>query len=174
MLLRQITVTDCHLNGIPIKRSWYDGNHWITIHQHDSLIQSMTRYLCTWLLILWFFLFEIDRNDPFARICFTSFDAIIAPVPISNLKGFGYVVDTISHGKDNTSTNIMPTKTMCFISWDILHNLIYTGKSDEKNTYHKTSSIRRTKFQNLNVSHLVLQLSLPNPLKQGVKKIMKM
>ena len=35
--------------------------------------------------------------------------------------------------------------------------------------YHKISNIRRTKFQNLNVSHLVLQLSLPNPLKPGVK-----
>ena len=40
--------------------------------------------------------------------------------------------------------------------------------------YHKTSSISRTKSQNLNVSHLVLQLSLPNPLKPNVKLIMKM
>ena len=36
-------------------------------------------------------------------------------------------------------------------------------------TYRKISNIRRTKFQNLNVSHLVLQLSLPNPWKPGVK-----
>ena len=33
----------------------------------------------------------------------------------------------------------------------------------------KISNIRCTKVQNLNVSHLVLQLSLPNPLKPGVK-----
>ena len=31
------------------------------------------------------------------------------------------------------------------------------------------SNIRGTKFQNLNVFHLLMQLSLPNPLKPGVK-----
>ena len=36
------------------------------------------------------------------------------------------------------------------------------------------SSISLTEFQNLNVSHLVLQLSLLNPLKPGVKLRMKM
>ena len=41
-------------------------------------------------------------------------------------------------------------------------------------TYRKTSSICRTKYQNLNVSCLALQLSLPNPLKPGVKLRMKM
>ena len=40
--------------------------------------------------------------------------------------------------------------------------------------YPQTSSIRHTKSQNLNVSHLILQLSLPNPLKPGVKSRMKM
>ena len=40
--------------------------------------------------------------------------------------------------------------------------------------YHKTSNIRRTKYQNINVSRVVLQLSLPNPLKPGVKSIMRM
>ena len=35
-------------------------------------------------------------------------------------------------------------------------------------TYHLTSSVRHTKSQRLNVSRLVLQLSLPNPLKPGV------
>ena len=40
--------------------------------------------------------------------------------------------------------------------------------------YRKTSSISRTKSQNLNVSCLLLQWSLPNPLKQGVKLRMKM
>ena len=38
----------------------------------------------------------------------------------------------------------------------------------------KTSSISRTKSPNLNVSCLALQLSLPNPLKPGVKLRMKM
>ena len=40
--------------------------------------------------------------------------------------------------------------------------------------YHQTSNISRIKSQNLNVSRLVLQLSLPNPLKPGVKSRMKM
>ena len=41
-------------------------------------------------------------------------------------------------------------------------------------TYRKTSSLSRTKSQNFNVSHLVLQLTLPNPLKPNVKLRMKM
>ena len=40
--------------------------------------------------------------------------------------------------------------------------------------YRKTSCISRTKSQNLNVSHLLLQWSLPNLLKPGVKLRMKM
>ena len=40
--------------------------------------------------------------------------------------------------------------------------------------YRKISSISRTKSQNLNVSCLLLQWSLPNPLKPGVKLRMKM
>ena len=40
--------------------------------------------------------------------------------------------------------------------------------------YRKTSSISRTKSQNLNVSCILLQLSSLNPLKQGVKLRMKM
>ena len=40
--------------------------------------------------------------------------------------------------------------------------------------YRKTSSISRTKSQNLNVSCILLQLSLLNPLKPGVKLRMKM
>ena len=36
-------------------------------------------------------------------------------------------------------------------------------------TYRKISNIRRTKSPNLNVSRLVLQLSLPNPMKPVVK-----
>ena len=40
--------------------------------------------------------------------------------------------------------------------------------------YRKVSNIRRTKCQNLNDSPLVLQLSVPNPVKPSVKSIMKM
>ena len=48
------------------------------------------------------------------------------------------------------------------------------GDEGYKETYRKTSIISRTKSQNFNVSHLVLQLSLPNPLKPNVKLRMKM
>ena len=40
--------------------------------------------------------------------------------------------------------------------------------------YHQTSNIRCPQSQNLNVSDLVLQLFLPNPLKLGVEWRMKM
>ena len=40
--------------------------------------------------------------------------------------------------------------------------------------YRKISNISHTKSQNLNDSRLVFQLSLPNPLKPGVKSRMKM
>ena len=40
--------------------------------------------------------------------------------------------------------------------------------------YRKVSNTRRTKSQNLDDSRLVLQLSLPNPSKSGVKSRMKM
>ena len=40
--------------------------------------------------------------------------------------------------------------------------------------HRKVSDIRCTKCQNLNESHLILQLSVPNPLKPSVKSIMKM
>ena len=41
-------------------------------------------------------------------------------------------------------------------------------------TYRKISNIRCTESPNLNVYRLVLQLSLPNPMKPGVKSRMKM
>ena len=40
--------------------------------------------------------------------------------------------------------------------------------------YRQISIVRRTKFENLNVSRLDLQLSLSNTLKPGVESIMKM
>ena len=49
-----------------------------------------------------------------------------------------------------------------------IHNKIVTG-----GIYRQVFSITHTKSQNLNVSGLVLQLSLPNPLKRGVKSRMK-
>ena len=40
--------------------------------------------------------------------------------------------------------------------------------------YRQFSNIRRSQSPNINISRLILQLSLPNPLKPGVKLRMKM
>ena len=50
--------------------------------------------------------------------------------------------------------------------------LLYSVSS--MSIYHQISNISCTKSQNLNVTCLILQLSLPNPLKPGVKSGMKM
>ena len=55
-----------------------------------------------------------------------------------------------------------------------VHYQIYLFYNMPQWTYRKISNISRTKSQNLNVSRLVLQLSLPNPMKPGVKSRMKM
>ena len=55
-------------------------------------------------------------------------------------------------------------------------DLIYTNHHPISivNIYRQVSNIRHTKYQNLNVFHLGLQLSLYNILKPGVKPRMKM
>ena len=58
-----------------------------------------------------------------------------------------------------------------FLKEDIL---ILPGLYQWKSQYCETSNISHTKSQNLNDSHLVLQLSLLNPLKPDVKLRMKM
>ena len=51
---------------------------------------------------------------------------------------------------------------------------IYHSKDTNDGDYRNVSYIRRTKWQNLNDSRLVLQLSVPNPLMPSVKSILKM
>ena len=55
------------------------------------------------------------------------------------------------------------------VAWVMYHNSVPLF-----GIYRKISNIRRTKSPNLNVSRLVFQLSLPNPMKPGVKSRMKM
>ena len=50
----------------------------------------------------------------------------------------------------------------------------YEVMNNETDIYGQTSSISCMKSKNLIVSHLVMQLSLPNPLEPGVKLRMKM
>ena len=54
------------------------------------------------------------------------------------------------------------------------HQVYFYDKEEYSSTYRKTSSISRTKSQSLNVSCILLQLSLLNPLKPGVNLRMKM
>ena len=51
---------------------------------------------------------------------------------------------------------------------------IIMGNVVEIDMYRKVSNIKCTKFPNLNVSRFVMQLSLPNVMKPGVKSRMKM
>ena len=68
---------------------------------------------------------------------------------------------------------IMVRVILCGITY--AYNLFYKKHLFLHNiSYHKTSGISRTKSQNLNVSCVLLQLSLLNPLKPGVKLRMKM
>ena len=55
----------------------------------------------------------------------------------------------------------------------VIQNVYIWSDSTELN-YRRFSNISRTQSQNINASHLVLQLYLPNPLKPGVKLRMKM
>ena len=48
------------------------------------------------------------------------------------------------------------------------------GEEQKYSACHQTTSLSHTESQNLNVSRLVLQLSLPNPLKPGVKLRIKL
>ena len=43
----------------------------------------------------------------------------------------------------------------------------------KQTAYRQFSNIRRTQSPNINVSRLILQLSLPNPLKPGINLRMK-
>ena len=61
---------------------------------------------------------------------------------------------------------------MVIVLVDILDDC--TLEQSAKGVYRKISNIRRTKSSHLNVSRLVLQLSLPNRMKPGVKSRMKM
>ena len=58
--------------------------------------------------------------------------------------------------------------------WILLLKGQQCGNSFDSMIYHQFSNIRCTQSPNINGSCLVLQLSLPNPLKPGVKLRMKM
>ena len=60
------------------------------------------------------------------------------------------------------------------VSQVIVSAVIQQQGLSQYSIYRQFSNIRRTQSQNITVSRLVLQLSLPNPMKSGVKLRMKM
>ena len=58
--------------------------------------------------------------------------------------------------------------------WSLWATVISPVERRGTHYYRKISKIRRNESPNINVSHLVLQLSLPNPMKPGVESRMKM
>ena len=87
------------------------------------------------------------------------------------------------HRNENITLNMQNTEMYLLILYHFFYSIAH-GISDFYFKYavfiyillmyRKTSSISRTKFQNLNVSCILLQLSSLNPLKPGVKLRMKM
>ena len=83
-----------------------------------------------------------------------------------------------------SGSDFSPSFSSCFLSdfsplaalWRKVKkiNMAITVKYWRNTIYCKTFNMRHTKYQNLNISCLGLQLSLPNPLKPGVKSRMKM
>ena len=58
--------------------------------------------------------------------------------------------------------------------YQVLNSQKTPHTSPSQASYRKTSSINGNKSQNLNVFHLFMQLSLPNPLEPGAKSRVKM
>ena len=71
-------------------------------------------------------------------------------------------------------TGIQLSKSLPSLRWASTISALLVLRIDRNVIYRKVSNIRRTKSQYLTDSHLVLQSSLPNPLKPGVKLRMKM
>ena len=59
----------------------------------------------------------------------------------------------------------------CWLFW-IWSTVSWVYSLRPSDAYRKISNIRRTKSPHLNVSRLVLQSSLPNPMKPGVKHVL--
>ena len=71
--------------------------------------------------------------------------------------------------QNDSKTKIVSKLPMCHRSVD--YELVVSKNYENSPTMK--SNTRHTKLQNLNVSHLILLLSLPNGFKPGVKLIMK-
>ena len=105
-------------------------------------------------------------------------DQNFIPVPLSLMCYMRYhvLLDSVLMELDFMSWRLLLVNHLLvskfFISWCPSHDQNCNQISNS--TYCQTSNIRCTESQNLNVSRLLLQLTLPNPLKPGVKSRMKM
>ena len=63
----------------------------------------------------------------------------------------------------------MQSANRVYNSWGVLYIATNLAFVLVTLMYRETSSIKRTKSPNLNISRLFFQLSMPNPLKPGIK-----
>ena len=75
---------------------------------------------------------------------------------------------------DGNNFDIIICRKLQEISMVNTHITMFVAIMHTPRDYRQVSNIRRTQSPNINASRLVLQLSLPNPLKPGVKLWMKM
>ena len=87
--------------------------------------------------------------------------------------GLDFQVLDMRWGVTDDATNEHITETLCLQEVRNCQKMSL-GPNFVVSIYRQISNISCTKFQNLNVSCLVLQLYLPNPLKPDVKSRMKM
>ena len=77
--------------------------------------------------------------------------------------------------------NVLAPLLHCYVQYHVILgkvvivlNPLAPGRFESNFRYRQVSNIRHTESQNLSISLLVLQLSLPNPLKPGVRARIKM
>ena len=98
--------------------------------------------------------------------CGTNFDGILIKIKQFSFKKMRLKMSSGKRGPFCLGLNVL---RKCMPNQSPLRKKI--AKFDR---YSQTYNIRHTKSQNWNVSHLMLQLPLPNPSKPGVKSRMKM
>ena len=77
-------------------------------------------------------------------------------------------------GQETSTVDIILLINHMLMETDRQPTMAEIFNNQPNNIYRQTCNISHTKSENLDISRLVLQLVLPNPLKSGVKSRMKM
>ena len=108
-------------------------------------------------------------------ICSLSYTTSRNPNRLFVLSGLVHTLFFVWVGLFGSANCVALPHTADIIRWCITFEVkVQCNMHTADPKYHKISNIRRTKSPNLNVSRPVLQLSLPNPMKPGLKSRMKM